>query len=217
MKKMLSVLLATTTLLLTPASSVTAQGDTDTSAITETTISDFYNGIISDPSWQQNTDRIQRGEALQLPDEILEKADTATLVEAVLDYPFFIDIYAFDDAQIGVEILFNSFNGLSELASRADAPTVLLEKYIDEPVDNEDVLTLDYYEILLAQDFVINSLNEEQMSVLLDAVAEKFTEKSASSSFDEESAKRFYTMTENTVDDEAVLADIRESASAVLS
>ncbi len=213
MKKMLSVLLATTTLLLAPSSSVTAQYDTATSSITETTISDFYNEIINDPSWQQNPDRIQRGEALQLPDEILEKADTATLVEAVLGYPFFSDVHLFDNTQVGYEILYDSFNGMRELASRADAPIILLEKYINEPVDNEYVFRLNDYEILLAQDFVINSLSEEQMSILLDAVSDKCIEKSTSSSYSDKSARKFYDMAEITVDDEAILTDIRESAS----
>lgn len=147
----------------------------------------FYEGVMSQPDWYNTESRITRGEMLQLPEDVMENMSTAVLLDAVLDYPFFSDVYAFNDLQVGVDILYQSFNGIRELSEREDLVQVILEKYADEPVLTEnslegdtDVLRLSNLEILVSQDFVIEKMDEEDIGLLSRLSEEKNNLKSSS-------------------------------------
>lgn len=157
-------------------------------------VTDFYQDVLSQPEWKASTNRMERGEMVQLPEDWLKRMDTDTLVEAVMEYPFFVDVYAFDDIQTGIDVMYDTFNGIRELSERPDAGEIILQKYVDEPVYGEiDIQTietdvimesfvkLDKMEILLAQDFVLNQLNDAELSQLTTAVHEKAEKKTSSS------------------------------------
>lgn len=158
--------------------------------------SDFYQDIITSEEWIETENRAIRGELLQLPKEMLLNMDTATLIDAVLNYPYFRDIYAFDDVQLGVDKLFRTFNGAVELLNRSNVGEILLDKYISMTVlSSNDAQTMDMVsvgdivyelsnvEVLLAQDFVINSLSKSEIKVLSEAVSQKYTEKLSNNSY----------------------------------
>ena len=58
--------------------------------------------------------------ACELPEEYLKTAKTADLLATVLDYPFLIDIDAYPDKQLGLDVAVHSFHGLAELMQRED-------------------------------------------------------------------------------------------------
>ncbi|MDR0958399.1 MAG: hypothetical protein LBM16_04245 [Clostridiales bacterium] len=164
---------------------------------TSTNLSDyatnFYNEVKSSSEWQSSDNHAVRVEMLQLPETIIAQMDTATLVDAVLAYPFYNDIYAFNSIDIGMSILFSNFNGIRALATRPDAAAVLLEKYKNMPVskaasfsssnlltEGTQIYKLSNLEALITQDFVINALSSKQLNELNDVVSQKHAEKQAS-------------------------------------
>lgn len=161
----------------------------------------FYTEVMNSPEWYSSQNRIERGEMLQISEEILKNLSTEDLIEAVLAYPFFMDVYAFDDVQIGVDIMYNTFNGLRELSERKDAAVVLLSKYADEPVLSEESLADDYdifrlanMEILLAQNFIVETLNETQIEEMSQNVCKKYSLKQKSEISGEFLDTMFFTM-----------------------
>ncbi len=193
MKKILIAITFSAFLVALLPISAVAEENTAYSITDATLVTDFYQDVLSQPEWETSTNRIERGEMVQLPEDWLKSMDTDTLVEAVIEYPFFVDVYAFDDIQTGVDVMYDTFNGIRELAERSDAGEVILQKYIDEPVYDEadtqtietDVIIesfvkLDKMEILLAQDFVLNQLNDTELSQLTTAVHEKAEKKTCS-------------------------------------
>ncbi|MHB8076726.1 hypothetical protein [Desulfosporosinus fructosivorans] len=68
----------------------------------------------------KNYSSVQLKEMLNIPLSTAEKMDTATLLKTVLDYPFMIDIYAYDNTTQGFEGLSLEFNGAAVLLQRPD-------------------------------------------------------------------------------------------------
>ena len=139
----------------------------------------FYTDTINDPDWKSTISRVERGEKLQLPEEILNGLSTDALIEAVIDYPFFSDVYAFDNVQDGFDIMYDSFNGVRELAMRNDAASVLLDKYSKEPVLTEatsdsDVFRITDIEILISQDFITDKLSDSEKKQLINVASKKY-------------------------------------------
>ncbi len=125
--------------------------------------------------WRQLTTPAQMLEVLQIPEDILSGMKTADLVETCLDYPLFLDMFAINSLQRGIESVIFGFNGLQELQRRDDAGVELLKEYAR-------VSTLDYnggrppfeymirlarIEILLAQEAVLSKLQDMERLVLL--------------------------------------------------
>lgn len=130
MKKLIKIIVSFVCLTMLSVSVVYAEEVSETSDLTVSGYADFYERVKSSEEWLNTDDRMLRGEMLQLPKEMLERMDTADLLNAVLDYPYFRDIYAFDDIQMGIESLFDNFNGAQELAQRSDVAEVLMDKYM---------------------------------------------------------------------------------------
>ena len=170
-------------MMLTLSSSVAAANDSevDTKKASASDAAEFYETVVSQPNWKNTGSRIERGEMVQLPENMLSELSTDDLIEAVLDYPFFVDVYAFNDVHTAVDIMYDSFNGLRELTSRSDLVPALIEKYRAEPVaeknSDDDVLRLDNIEILLSQDFVIDKLSDDNITELSELILDKREQK----------------------------------------
>ena len=156
----------------------------------------FYESVVSSPEWQTTVSRAERGNMVQLPEDMLSSMDTPALTEAVLEYPFFWDIYAFDDMQMGIDTMFETFNGVRELAQREDAGEVLLQKYMAEEVITDSqaetlesskvvqrVVRLSNLESLLAQECFLQKMDHDQLETLKEVVAEKYFVKCSSSEY----------------------------------
>jgi len=118
----------------------------------------------------------------QIPDALLHKMSTKALVETVLNYPLYGDIFAYLNFQAGFNSVASNFNGISELLNRKDAGTELLARYrAMDPAAIDKSWTLlqqgqydtkfTYIEMLLAQDAILASLTEtERHDLLADAL-----------------------------------------------
>lgn len=126
--------------------------------------------------WGQ-LDHGERVLALQIPDEVLKSMSTEDLVNAVLDYPCFIDMIFYDTYQDGFEVVLEHFNGLQELVNREDAGRCLLNAYkdmelsqimseVDENKKFEESLNLLYLETLLAQPKISKNMSIDDLEVL---------------------------------------------------
>ena len=121
--------------------------------------------------------------ALQIPENILKRIDTESLVQICLDYPATTVFHLFNTPQQGFDGFCKQFNGIRELISRKDAGSFLLKKYASMSLDGfnplwtlEDqgsfVLGFYYMELFLVQ--VLPSLNENERSILLKESIKKF-------------------------------------------
>ncbi len=93
--------------------------------------------------WDRLPSVIERREVSNIPKEILEKMTTEALVETVITYPLFSDVYAFDTFENGIKWISQYYNGIEEIEKREDA-VFYLEKYCEK--------TRDRYRKILAMD-----------------------------------------------------------------
>ena len=182
---------------------------------------------MNDPSWRENTNRAERGKMLQLPEYILKKMTTDELIEAVLNYPFFSDIYAFNSIKVGEGDLFKEFNGFEELFKRNDAAEDILKAYQKEPVlssensnGNGDIFRLNYLEILLLNDNIIPKMSDSQLDELYNAISDKQEQKMRSAVYGEHSKNLIYDLLDVDpygknvqIDTKRALSDIMTSKS----
>jgi len=80
------------------------------------------------PEWAELTSNDEIDAVLQIPENILYEMSTEGLIETVLNYPRFADIYASENYQISFDVLTENFNGFHELLQRSDAAVHLLER-----------------------------------------------------------------------------------------
>jgi hypothetical protein len=116
----------------------------------------------------------KRVEALQIPNEILTKISTEGLLDTCLEYPFLLSILSGNNCQHGFEGLVMQFNGFCELFKRSNIIDALLKKYEHLSLEIPDIQLKEdlergmfsyrhfVLEYILAQDFVLKSLNLEQ-------------------------------------------------------
>lgn len=193
MKKITAVVL-TLCLACLPASSVLAATSTGSD---NTNFS--YEPVLKSQQWVETENHATRVGFCQIPQSTLNSMSTEELVEAILDYPFFMDIYAFDNVNIGMQVMASSFNGLQELANRSDAADVLLEKYESMEVlgstfqrETQSIYELSNLGALVAQDFVTENLSVEQTNLLDAEVYKKYQEKSVQSDIYGDTRTTFY-------------------------
>ena len=149
------------------------------------------------PSPQAAT-KTERILAAQLGEQRVLAASDAELVEAVLDYPFLIDVLAYPDPISGVARLLGEVDALAELRRR-DGAEALLGSYVGLPFDLEraraaivdkstpeaahELATLQLQsqllEALLAHPAFLEPLLERRPEALADAVGERFTLRTA--------------------------------------
>ncbi len=151
-------------------------------------------------------------ELCQIPEDILKTIDTESLVDIVLDYPLFMDIYAFDTIELGIYFLCVNYNGLGELATRDDAPAILLDKYLQtEPIistkaieKSDDIFELANIEALLAQDFIREKLDKQELDMLDYAVGAKYVIKKEHSDIYAFTSAMFYDAYTETVENSKI-------------
>lgn len=130
-----------------------------------------------DPDWKNLNGNSAMLMAVQIPGETLQALSTKALVKSVLDYPLFMDIWAYDE-ETGFKHLVANFNGLRELLARQDAGPALLEQYQEfDPAafkpqlgsDGRGFLSfqLRYFERILSQPSVLAELSPEERKILV--------------------------------------------------
>lgn len=185
------------------------------SAFASTAITTAYEYPISAGSseWAQYESKQELLDQLQIPNGILQNLTTEALVETVLNYPFFMDIYCYNSPQEGFKYMSKKFNGFSELLSRTDAAETLVSHYQSMGVCTDDrnvtglnsVYDLSNIEILMGQNDVIDQLNEGELQTLNNVIAEKYTEKLSAPNIYGTTKDAFY----QTIVSEPISDDIR--------
>lgn len=149
-------------------------------------------------SWKQFKSHIDMVQSCQIPDNVLHAMSTDQLIEATLNYPLFMDIYAYDTTQDGFNAVAQQFNGIKELLQRQDAGSKLLDVYkkmkvtTDKQKNSDNLFRLAYIEVLLGQNDIINKLSTAESQGLNNAVQEKYTEKKAQSDIYGTTVSTFY-------------------------
>ena len=69
----------------------------------------------------------EKVQLLQIPSPLLPQISTNDLLSICLQYPYNINIVAYDNTQMGFKSLISDFNGYSELIKREDLVDVLIE------------------------------------------------------------------------------------------
>lgn len=130
------------------------------------------------PQWKELKTHDEMLEVLQIPSEMIQKMTTNELAQTCLHYPLFADIWAFFSLQDGMEQVTAGFNGLQELFRREDAglELVAIYKATDHHnfIESWSILQKGKFaaefakiEILLAQEAILSSLNQNERLLLL--------------------------------------------------
>lgn len=96
-----------------------------------------YEVLPGSDEWNEMTPSERRASCAVSQSEV-EGMTTAALLTTVLDYPYLIDMFAFNSLQAGIDAVSAQFPGLPELLDRNDARRVLKEYMETSPYDEED-------------------------------------------------------------------------------
>ncbi|MDR1582721.1 MAG: hypothetical protein LBS55_05595 [Prevotellaceae bacterium] len=135
--------------------------------------------------WEKCNSPNEIYQKLQIPENILKKIDTKSLVQICLDYPAPTIFYLFNTPQQGFDGFYKQFNGIRELMNRKDACHHLLNQYINMSMDNFSPLeTLEeqgkfverfyYLELFIVQPIILKSFSKEERKDLMRESLNKF-------------------------------------------
>ena len=108
--------------------------------------------------WKKINSLQEKAEACQIPEDILGSMTTEALVETVVNYPLFINVFAYDNKKMGLEHVKGYFNGLQELYERDDA-IEKMEIYIGEKFKDPEDRQPEKFKKMFAE-FVLSDLRE---------------------------------------------------------
>lgn len=130
--------------------------------------------------WKKFSTHDEMIEACKIPEQVLKTMTTQDLLEAWINYPLKMDIFAFENPLAGLESQFQMSDALKALVKRNDAGKVCLDLYESIEPENIEKLTgsttkgkfvcdLVSYELLLAKPQIIRlfSLSEKKECVRL--------------------------------------------------
>ncbi len=81
--------------------------------------------------------------ALQIPEDKLKSLTTADLLTVCLDFPYAMDMLAYDYPEVGFNAVCKEFNGYRELLTRKDLTDALLKKCEAIPAGIASILNKD--------------------------------------------------------------------------
>lgn len=118
---------------------------------------------------------------LQIPENILNKMTAEDLVETCLNYPLFLDIWAFHSYQQGIDKAISNFNGFRKLLLYKNAGNELLKKYQKINMDDLEkkktynqqgdfILSISKIEALLSIKSIMENLSKSDRKTLLNSL-----------------------------------------------
>ena len=117
----------------------------------------------------------ERVKLSQIPDDLLKEMSTDELIVSCLNYNLLVDLGLYNSLQDGFAALKKQYNGLQELLKRPDAGSRLLALYkaIDLDAFSEEdrycALRMTFIQTLLAEQTVLQTLNDEEVKELIKA------------------------------------------------
>ncbi len=130
-----------------------------------------------------------RFDACLVPENVLDRMTTEALVASAMNYPLNYIIFAYNNPQTAVDLIFENSSLHRELASRPDAPAELTKLFAASTSGFEiqtkvcdDTKQLSYrdemfLEYLIGSDRIAGRLNQEYKSMLRNAVSLKIQER----------------------------------------
>lgn len=135
--------------------------------------------------WKKLTSYQDRLNAYNIHGDILKRISTEELAKTCLNYPEFRLIFTRNNMQKGYDYIRTKFNGFRELESRSDAGKELLKLYKNYNPDNFNkkstnleignfIVKFTYIELLIAQNEILKSFNDEESQELLLQCCKKY-------------------------------------------
>lgn len=130
-------------------------------------VKSFYS-VVKTERWKQ-LNRPERAKTCQIDKETLAGMPTNDLIKAVISYPLFIDILAFDNTEYGYNRMLSECNALQELVTRQDRASCLLDAYKStesKAKSSDNTTDLMYIKLLLEQEDFLIVMTENEKSEL---------------------------------------------------
>jgi hypothetical protein len=135
--------------------------------------------------WKEFKSMDDMYKACQVPGDVLKKLDTEALVKICFDFPAYMALFFHNSPQAGFDAFYLNFNGIRELFERNDVGSFMLKKYKTMSfVDFNPLWTLEdqgrfvykyrFFETLLAQPQVVQSLDSNGRNELVKEAVKKF-------------------------------------------
>lgn len=165
MKKIFSLLLVTL-LLFSFNASVFAYDNVNDGLEQEKTNKIFeYSITPNDQEWKELSSKQEMLDATRIPSDVLEKMTTEEVVNAVLDYPLVINIYAYDTYEAGLKALAKDSDAFKELLNRPDGGNELLKKLqVNKTLSSESSLEDLTVSVLLTDTTIWNSVSNKKLA-----------------------------------------------------
>ena len=81
--------------------------------------------------WKEFQSTQEMVDACQIPDNILSSLSTENLTDICIQYPLIINVFAYNNMNIGLDTFFDEFNGIRELYKRKEVSKELLKRYYE--------------------------------------------------------------------------------------
>lgn len=132
-----------------------------------------YDILPGDPEWEQLGSVESKIQACSIDDEVLRNLSDEELMQAVLDYPFIIDLFVANDYETAVQSVRQNSDAFQELLSRENAKDILLDWIegrntydmrtlaVDDELQRDEVMILLMYTNELQQ-----TLTEEDVQII---------------------------------------------------
>ena len=155
-----------------------------------------YNFIIKPGTneWSMLSSETQRIEALQIPEQILLNMTDEAYVETLINFPLYGYFTAFANTRIGFDVMLTRFNIFDAMCQKKNIGSLLLNAYADASMSGFNnyktkykselwTIKLNYVEILLSNEEVINSMSQKDKIRLLRVALDKFYSKQDDAKF----------------------------------
>jgi hypothetical protein len=128
------------------------------------------------PLWASLSSSLERINACQIPNDILNSMSTEALVETCLNYPMLRELlFSISGLQASMDFFMLTFNGFNELSQRSGSGEILLKKYLlMNPccyvyADNKGrfINSFSEFEMILSQEVYLTMLDKEELKQLL--------------------------------------------------
>jgi hypothetical protein len=108
-------------------------------------------------------------DACQIPVEVLKSMSTQAVIQAIWEYPFFIDVIHRNEYQFDFEGVFGNNNAYLELTQRQDAGLMLLERLQNvDPVYSDRLFEPYALEILMSQEVFLVQLEDNDRKKIIE-------------------------------------------------
>lgn len=129
--------------------------------------------------WKDTKTPQERYDLCQIPTEIVDAVDTASLLKAVEKHPLFLELSFYDSYYAGLEYMSNLFYGLHVLLQRKDAYKVAASSYLERnPGKTKDAVQVHFElfieEFLLSRKYAYQKLGKEERKEILKAIANNY-------------------------------------------